>query len=302
MLARRRKFHTKKRTEGAASKASAALAALCLMALSSSGCQREHPLDRPVTELVQGKVSLGVIHHLGEGTSRAEEEGGALLLQGAHHEVELTEFAIVVADVEVHACTRRGEQRAGLGWEAWPSLVTPSVWAHVPESATRLGTPTVEDLLSEPARARILGEVAPPAGEYCKIRLVLAGADEDVVNLSAVDTTRLLGKSVRLRGRWKKRAAESWQAFDVSSERPSIWEIDLSQEPISLTKEKSGAFVLVDKPIAGNLADTLAEHLEQDPQSPRAADAAARYLQEQSTRYAPAKRSSSSRPKEQTKP
>ena len=267
------------------------LVMVCTMLVMS--CKAEHPLDAPVEGLVQGKISLGVIHHLGDGVTRPDESAGEapLLLRGERYEVELEQFALVVADVEVHACTTLTEQAAWTKpWRAIPSWLSSTANAHVPESATRLGTPTVEDLLSPPARARILGEVAPPAGSYCKLRVVLAGADEDVVNLSSVDTQRLQGKSAVLRGKLRVlgEGEGAWQSFDVSSTRASIWEIAPGPEPIVLTKKSPGAFVLFDKQISGDLADVLGARFEKSPDGEQLADAAVAYLEERCTRYAPA--------------
>lgn len=146
------------------------------------------------------------------------------------------------------------EEKAALDW------FIPSAYAHVPESATRLGTPTLDDMLGETGRARIVGEIAPPFGEYCSVRVVVAPADEDVVNLSELPPDELTGHSAIVRGRWRQKQddEQAWHSFTHRLSSVSARHVMLP-EPILLDPSHDSAFVLVDSTIDGALADALGD-------------------------------------------
>lgn len=222
-------------------------ALLCLVCLLMSGCESNGG-PRPEERVHRGKITLGVIHH--KAASDAEEEP-LLRLRDDRIEVELTRLMLVIADLEVHACDPPAPHASLL------DLLIPSAHAHVPDSATRLGTPTVEDLLSPPAKARIIGEVAPPWGSYCALWVVVAPADEDVVNLSELPSEEILGKSALIAGRWRSLdAPEQWHPFDTTRDMRQVWRVMLP-EPITLEAQHESAFVLVDKTLDAALLEGL---------------------------------------------
>lgn len=236
----------------------------------------------------RGKVTLGVIHH---NTSTPSEESDRNTQQhrtfkNEHIELQLEQFALTIADIELHACSSQ-EKIARI---TLPPLI-PSAHAHVPESSTRLGTPTVEDLLARAGKATILGEVAPPLGHYCKLRVILAPADDDVINLNEqIQTSEMLNHVIWLKGKWRPLGSEApqWTSFEYKTTTPLAVEV-LLDEPINLTKQKSSAFVLIDKPLGEELVNALEEPLSE--QTPSAIQGAlTRYLEQQLKRYKTSKK------------
>jgi hypothetical protein len=66
------------------------------------------------------------------------------------------------------------------------ALLRPAVArAHSEGSPTRLGEPHVVDLRND--AGTVLGELEPPAGRYCSVRLTLGPADADAVGLPSPD-------------------------------------------------------------------------------------------------------------------
>jgi len=109
---------------------------------------------------------------------------GALELPGGW---SLQHWVLTISAVELHQCVETG----------W-SLI-PSAHAHVPSSSTRLGTPAAEDLTRGTGGARIIGVISPPPGRYCKAYAILSPADDDLLNMTALPTSKLEGHtSVRV--------------------------------------------------------------------------------------------------------
>jgi hypothetical protein len=98
---------------------------------------------------------------------------------------------LVVSDVELHAC----EQAR---WA--PDWLVSEAYAHVPGSAMRLGTPMAVELTGEPGRAKIIGEAAPPMTAICALGVVLAPADNDVLNTTELEAEQLEGRTFVARG------------------------------------------------------------------------------------------------------
>ncbi|QED29408.1 hypothetical protein FRD01_19650 [Microvenator marinus] len=94
---------------------------------------------------------------------------------------ELQAWVMTLSAVELHLCEE----------VAWSFV--PSAWAHVPSSSTRLGTPVVEDLTRGSGGARIIGEISPPPGRYCKAYAVFSPADDDVLNMTPLSTSMVEG-------------------------------------------------------------------------------------------------------------
>jgi hypothetical protein len=224
------------------------MCAALLSMLALPGCQPGVDTLEPPHLATRGKVTLGVIRH------GATAQKGVLRLTSERHILELSTFYMVVGDLELHACVDAPEKKAALDW------IIPSAYAHVPESATRLGTPTLVDMLGKTGRARIIGEVAPPLGTYCSLRVVVAPADEDVVNLSELTPDALTGRSVLIEGRWRGAQDEespgAWRSFSHQFTDASVWHVRLP-EPIALERGEESAFVLVDSVLDDTLADAL---------------------------------------------
>jgi len=196
----------------------------------ASGCQQP---PAPPTGPLSAEITLGYTH-------RGDEEVGEDGWWEAEHpegELELDRWLLVISDVEVHACV---PERTG--WFNGFTLV-PNAWAHVPSSATRLGTPFVEDLLAEDGRARILDEIAPPLMGYCALWVIVAPADDDVVNLTETTTEEVQGSTVVMSGRWRASSEEPWRTFAWSAIARGAYRVDA---PIEVTASKASAFVLLD--------------------------------------------------------
>lgn len=83
-------------------------------------------------------------------------------------------------------------------WPAWLGLSRAQ--AHIPASPTRLGTPTVVDLLAADAEPLGLGVISPLPDSYCGSDWGIFAADEDAVGLD--QTPQMLGLSVLLQGHY----------------------------------------------------------------------------------------------------
>lgn len=111
-------------------------------------------------------------------------------------------WVVTVSAIELHQCMEP---------VAWSWI--PSAYAHVPSSSTRLGTPVAEDLARLGGGARIIGEISPPPGRYCRAYAVFSPADDDLLNMSALPTSVLEGNTaLRVRSRtpeWEETGSES---------------------------------------------------------------------------------------------
>ena len=231
-----------------------ALSLLALGVCLSSGCEGPEPSQPLDKHTPSARVTLGNIHHIeargSEGDDRQHEGGSITWTFESGEQLELTTFLIVVSDIELHACADAGTKGQG----ALLDLLIPSAHAHVPSSATRLGTPFIADLLSKPGRANILGEVAPPPMRYCDMYMVVAPADDDVINLTEVATEELEGKSAMLSGAWRPSAESEWERFDHTFSFKRLDKIELidpksGSKPLVL-EDKGSAFLLLDAKLA----------------------------------------------------
>ncbi len=259
-----------------ASRALRVQALLMVGALLASGCERDATL-RAQPERV-GSVTLGTLHH---GPKRAQAppsdsaegaQGGMTAgdADGAHDDaadadsaslwraplqgggqLELTTLVWAIGDVELHACETPAPQRASL--HDW---LIPSAHAHVPDSATRLGTPFVEDLLGPQGKARIMGELAPPHGRYCALEVIFAPADDDIINMTEADTEALIGNTYLIAGRVRASSDAPWQQLNASGPWRHAQRVALPE--LTLSAYSEGEFLLIDK----TLSDSLVSHLD----------------------------------------
>lgn len=235
------------------------LALWCALALVQSiGCSA--PREDAPQYIPQGRATIGVI--------RTKAESGAWTLDLPKGQSLRVEHMIwTIADVEVHACLPP-TPRASL------SLGISSAWAHVPDSATRLGTPAFEDLLGAASKANIIGEVAPPYGEYCEVWVIIAPADEDTFNNTELEADELIGSSFLLKGALRASKRAAWEPITLRSTVPFAFKVDMSKVPgdtITVGPDKSG-FILIDKSRTASLFDGVALS------DPDAADRVARAL------------------------
>lgn len=224
------------------------------------GCSRDGgtPSTRstpaPVV-VTQGKVTLGHMHHRPAPRPDAEDPLAWTDAQGAQWEV--TRLYVVVSAVELHLCE---PTRAALLWDA----LVPSAHAHVPDAATRLGTPFIEELVGRPGRARIVGEVAPPLADVCEVVVVIAPADADVMNDTELDAEALLGHSLILQGRRRPAPDQPWAPFTLSAAVTDAWTArainpKTGDAPLRLRAGSPDAFVLLEKTLGAEDLGGLSE-------------------------------------------
>lgn len=120
-------------------------------------------------------------------------------------EYEIDEMYLVVSVVEIHLCQEPIHSSFS---------IIPSAYAHVSGSATRLGTPVVIPLHKQKHSPTIIGEISPPVGEYCQGYIVVAPADDDVMNLTELSTSKIVGKSLYISGRFRDEASVEWAKFE----------------------------------------------------------------------------------------
>jgi hypothetical protein len=246
---------------------------LIVAALSLTACQPEDKdaeLKRRLEAQAKARpprasMSFGYIHELED----LEPGGPVTMTTDAGAEIEIQEAYLVVSGIEAHLCE---PEQASKG-SSLEELFIGTAWAHVPSSATRLGTPFVEDLLAE-GKARIVGEIAPPLGDYCRIYAVVSPADDDVRNLSALDTADIVGKSLLLRGRFRTGADAEWQTFSSSSDARDVVPLEAidpstGATPLRLEDPSQSKMILLDKTVtpalfAGLTPEQLAGSSEAD--------------------------------------
>lgn len=167
-------------------------------------------------------------------------------------EVQDTEYTLdaavlSVAAVELHLCANARDTFKWIN----------EAHAHVPSSATRLGTPAVDDVFTPSAGARIFGEISPPVGRYCEAHVVLAPADDDVMNLTAISTEVLDGYTAVVAGQ---------RSVDGESEE-ALWTTDAQRVvmvPLEAFELSEGEheFVVIEKVVDTTMLErALQEHV-----------------------------------------
>ncbi|MFP4596750.1 MAG: hypothetical protein ACLFVJ_00775 [Persicimonas sp.] len=244
-----------------------ALFAFGLIVFGQTSCQEPVDEDEALKRQLERQkaaqapragLSFGYYHELED-----IDEGGPVRVQTDDSaQIEITEAHLVVSALEAHLCE---PELAGRLYD----VLVPSAHAHVPSSATRLGIPFVEDLF-ERSRARVVGEIAPPLGEYCRLYAVLSPADDDVLNLGALDVEEIEGKTLLVRGRWRPPSNEEsdgeWQPFEASSTTRRVVELDAidpntGQAPLELDDPSQTKMLLLDKTVSPALFEGI------DPES-----------------------------------
>lgn len=192
------------------------------------------------------EVSMGYLHHHGDDWPQDQ----AILTGPEGQEAELTRLLVVTSAIELHLCAPTNT----LGALLLDALV-PTAHAHVPSSATRQGTPYVEDLLG-PARAtRMVGGIAPPQGDYCEMHVLLTPADDDIINLTGVPTSELEGLTALVEGRWRPTPDTPWKEFRWTYQGTQIARVPLlnpkdGSAPLVLNDPEDTALLLIDKSLS----------------------------------------------------
>ena len=235
-----------------------ALVGWCALALAQSiGCSA--PREGAPADAPQGRATIGVIRSLGDKGPWAFKRK-----DGQHMRID--QMIWTVADVEVHACLPPAPQAS-----SWFSVS--QAWAHVPESATRLGTPVFEDLLGPPGKANIIGEVAPPYGAYCDVWMIVAPADDDTFNNTDLEADELLGVSFLVKGASRPDPEAPWKPFKLRGTSSYAFKVQAgpSAKRFNVAPDESG-FLLIDKARTPSLFEGV------DLDAPDAPDRIARAL------------------------
>lgn len=231
-------------------------------------------------------LSFGFIHQLDDIPA-----GGPVSLELADGtRVEVQQAYLVVSAIEAHLCEPAAPAESGHNGVSPARAAPPTVltrladwmlapaYAHVPSSATRLGTPFVEDLLA-PGQARVIDEIAPPMAVYCSLFAVVSPADDDIVNLTDLSTDEIVGKTMLLRGRLRPgdggtQAAQdsAWQDFESASEARDLIHIDAidpqtGQAPLHLDSANASRMLLLDKRVSADLFDGLSHQHFMGPEA-----------------------------------
>ena len=211
------------------------------------GCSSPPPPPDPEgvdEEVPQATFVVGMRTAFEGPLSRTFEDGSKL---------EITQWTVVLSAVEVHLC------ESASVWD----LLVPPVWAHVSNSTTRLGTPAAEDLTMGTGGARIVGEIAPPIGTYCRAYAIYTPADDDVLNFGRVSDADLLGKTAVIQAAWTP-ADQPTQSVVWTWEGTKAVAIDL--EPMVMKSPEDHEQLLVNKQIDARILDVLTrEQMDDDP-------------------------------------
>ncbi len=90
--------------------------------------------------------------------------------------------------------------------DTWLDFFFSTAAAHALEEPTRLSVPHVLDLTGRDNLPIRLGEISPPVGTYCGLKIELFPADEDAMNLP-VDTN-MLNKTLHIEGTYSVNGSE----------------------------------------------------------------------------------------------
>jgi len=145
----------------------------------------------------------------------------------------VTDRGYTVALDRAYACIGAIEIRPCAAPTARRVLGLRSAHAHGTNTATKLTTPAVIDLLGG-NQSLPLGELSPPPSAYCSARVSLLAADDDALGLS---TPIVTGRSVLLEGRWSAPAGSPHELrIATSSAADSVSKLGLDlREPKTVT-------------------------------------------------------------------
>lgn len=159
-------------------------------------------------------------------------------------ELVVESWTVVMSAVELHLCETSWWRRALVG----------DAWAHVSDSTTRLGTPVAEDVTRGTGGARIVGEVAPPRGVYCRAYAVFTPADDDVMNYAMVSQAEVEGHTALVRGHVKASGGEP-VPFEWSWD--GVKAVSIALDGVEMQSDTAQFQLLVDKRVDSGLLGGL---------------------------------------------
>jgi hypothetical protein len=105
------------------------------------------------------------------------------------------------------------------------------------------------------------GGIAPPAGAYCELHLVLVPADDDAINLTATPPEEIDGHTALISGHWRAEETAPWQPFLWTSEIRTTLARRLThpktgEHPLYV-QENEQILLLVDKQLTPSLFESI---------------------------------------------
>lgn len=118
-------------------------------------------------------------------------------------QIQLTRAYLVVSSITLESnCDSSNFAKLDLRSvpRAIVNLIVPVAQAHTAASPTQTGEPIVLDLLAADLEPVDIGDLAPPAGDYCGVTANLSAADDDAVGLPT--DTDMIGKTLHIEGQF----------------------------------------------------------------------------------------------------
>jgi len=94
--------------------------------------------------------------------------------------------------------------------------------------------------------------------DYCRMYAILSPADDDILNLTKLDTEQIEHKTMRVAGRFRVDPEQEWQPFVLESDERRVVEMkliapDTGKQPLSLAVSKGHALILIEKTVGRDL-------------------------------------------------
>ena len=152
-------------------------------------------------------------------------------LRGSAGAVRIEELRWTSSEIELLACSSAGALSAASFMRAAGRWLVPTAQAHGLSSPTVRAVPTIVDAFATGG----VGDLTPPAGQYCGVRYRIAPADADAVGLSGAP--EMLGASFVLRA-----ALDDGAGGERSIELFSQQTLDVTLDvDVELSSERRGA-------------------------------------------------------------
>ena len=152
-------------------------------------------------------------------------------LRGSAGAVRIEELRWTSSEIELLTCSSADARTAAAFMRAAGRWLLPTAEAHGPSSPTLRAVPTIVDAFASGG----VGDLTPPAGQYCGVRYRIAPADADAVGLSGAPD--MLGASFMLRAALDDGAGGE-RVIELFSQQTLEVTLDLDVE---LSSEQRGA-------------------------------------------------------------
>lgn len=154
-----------------------------------------------------------------EGVHEATKDSDGAITNNLGYKITLTQGFVVYSELMLHDCD---EVRLMPRMINWISPLS-SAYAHSMGSPTVLGTPSVDDLMTEDSTPIDFGVLEPPEGSYCHLMVTLAPADEDAQYLPT--GTDMIGRTFFVEGTIEPPGGGPSRAFSAESSAEATVEV-----------------------------------------------------------------------------